>query len=853
MTNNKKKILPWIHLALAVTVGGATLFGLSRPLGPAPALAPAFVPGTGVWTDLKQVAKHHVTQDLLIPGLRQPVQITFEADGTPHVKAKHDEDMWRAVGYLHASNRLFQMDLMRRQGSGMLAEILGAGALPADEFQRQLGLRRTAELEWAQIPSGPTRTMIESYTAGVNAVIDSQTASSTLPMTFKLLGTAPRPWEPQDTLVLKGVLAQMMSLSDQPLYRALYADTLGYERTMEWFPIQPPNPQTPYMPGPYAKPDPQPMPLSAAQIYQGNAQAASGDLLDKATVTAVRSLLDRIAQLPAGTFHAEANSNAWAVDGTKTASGKPMLAGDPHLTLSLPSVWYQVQVESPGYRFGGVTVPGIPLALIGKNEQISWSMTNGQNQQTYYYKEKVDEQNENRYFWNGEWRDMEVRTEQIPIKGGGSKELTIRSTIHGPIINNLGQTVSINWLGAIPSTPSGGLDSLRRVMQAERFDQFKEAFRHWQAPAMNYLYADQKGNIGLIGAGLYPVFPESSQPWLPMLGTGEDDFVGRIPYEQLPQVYNPPNHVIGTANQRQTGPDYPYYTGTTSDYAPGYRANRIYEQLQSGEGFTSERFAALQNDVYDPLAAEIVPVLLQTLRSKTLSEQERKALDSLQSWDYRMDADSVPAALWWTFWQQYAVDVFDPWLKKYNVPTDQYERLGEVQWHAPLHQSLQMWTLQQPDHPVFANPQTGTPRTAPDVMQGAFQAAVRSLVEKQGDDLDTWQWQNLHVRAIDSLLQIPALGYGPKGSSGGNYTVNVAPGLRSPHGPSWRMIVDWGTGQAFGSYPGGQSENPLSPLYQDRIEDWWHGKYRPMLNFDQSAQNAAYTWTLQPGKEEETQ
>lgn len=855
----KKTILPWIHLLLAVTVGGGTLYGLTQAVGPVPALAPSFVAGDGVWTDLADSQTPEQNRTLDLPDLKGSVGIVFEADGSPHIRAEHDADLWYSIGYLHAHNRLFQMDLMRRQGAGTLAEILGAGALSSDEFQRQLGLARTAEAEWQALPvDSPTREMLTAYSAGVNAVIGSDIQNGELPMTFKLLGYEPRPWTPQDTLVLKGVLAQMMSLSDNPLYYALYADSLGYERTMEWFPVQPPNEQSPFAVGPYEGKTVEPMPISAEQVFSAaplatdgtelsTANETVGPSLDSATVTAVESLLTRFKQLPETAFHAEANSNAWAVDGTKTATGKPLLAGDPHLGLSLPAVWYQLQAESPGYQYAGVTVPGIPLALIGKNERISWSMTNGQTQQTFYYKEKTDDQN--RYYWNGEWREMDVRTEQILVKGGGVKALEIRSTVHGPVVTQLGQTVAINWLGAIPSSPNGGLDSLRRLMQAASYDQFREAFREWQAPAMNYLYADRKGEIGMISAGLYPVFRDGAEPWLPLAGTGEHDFIGRVPFDRVPQVHNPADGIIGSANQRQTESAYPYYTGTTMDFAPGYRANRIYDLLRAKDGWTSEQFAAMQNDIHDPLAAEIVPALLQALEGADLSPSARTAVDALRSWNGNMAADSVAASVWWRFWEEYAHTVFDPWLEKHNVPFDEYRKLGAVEWWPSLHQNLQVWTLEQPDHPAFDHPLSGAPRTAADAMREAFRNAVQKLAAEQGDDVGNWQWQGLHKRSIPSLMGIPELGHGPLGAGGGNYTVNVAPGMESSHGPSWRMVVDLATGQASGSYPGGQSENPLSPWYQDRIQTWWDGEHRPMLDFADVASKPAHTWELRPQKE----
>lgn len=846
MTTTKTRIRTWLHAGLSLVLGGGLLYGLTNPVGPAPALAKVVHPANGIWATVADGELTPQNQQLTLPALQDRVQILFEADGTPHIKAATNHDAWLAIGYLHAENRLFQMDLMRRQGAGRLSEIMGEAALEADKFQVQVGMERTAAAEWAEIePGSPLHETLTAYTAGVNAVIEKRIAEQKLPMMFQALGYEPAPWKPEDTLLLKGVLTQMMSLQPNAIYRQLFAESLGYDRMMELFPILPPNEQRPYDEGPYPKSPLAPMPISAEQALREKAGVVSVGTVTPAVSGpgSVDDLLRRLEELPTYALHRDGNSNAWVIDGTKTASGKPLLAGDPHMGLSLPSVWYQVQVEAPDYRFKGVGVPGIPMILIGQNDHIAWSITNGQTQQTFFYEEKTDESRPGQYFWKGEWRDFTAATYEIPVKGGQSVPFEVRSSVHGPLVTHEGKTLAMTWIGAIPSRSLEGLLALNR---AADYGEFEQALSNWTTPTLNFAYADDQGSIAVIGAGYYPVFAEDAKPWMPQPGTGEYDILGTVPYADIPKTVNPPNHIIGTANQRPVGTDFPYYIGSTNEFDYGYRATRIYDLLEKESGLTAEDFQQMQGDVYDPLAAKIVPALLDALADAELSAIERALADKLAQWDLRMTEDSAAAAVWGTFWDQYIHTVLDPWWEHHNVPVEKHKILAVNS--RLFNQVMESWTLTDPDNPYFDNPVTKEQRTAQTAMQQAFRTAAAHLQEQLGDDVNTWKWGTLHKRVIPALTQLEPLGHAPQGAGGNLYTLNVAPDLASTHGPAWRMIADLGTGETVGIYPGGQSENPVSPLYRERIADWWNLDYRPLLNYEQAAkQPGNVTWNLLPG------
>src|SRR6266851_4802818 len=645
-----------LNLLAAAIVSAAVLYASFVGAGPLPALGPAFNPTTGAWTMALDASLKNDT--LHLAGLRQPVTITLEKDGTAHVVANTDHDLFLAVGYLHARFRLFQMDLLRRQGEGRLSEVVGKAALDSDRFELQLGLLRTAQQEFSAVaPDSRSRQAIDAYTQGVNDRISEAEATHQLPAMFTLLGYQPKPWSPIDSLIVKGDMTQTLNFTDTPLVMALLEKSLGPKVTADWFPILPPNPQSPYDPGPYPA-QPSVAPIAAmAQITNAEASAAA-------------DAYQRLVSLPAGLVATGGASNNWAVAASKSASGGALLAGDPHLHLTLPAIWYQLTMDSPGYHVSGVSIPGTPVVLIGHNQHIAWSLTDAQNQQTFLYLEQEESAHHGQYYWNGGWHRYTTVSYDIPVLGAATEHLTVKLSVHGPVITERGQTTSVWWAGNVPSQD---LDVLLGIDQASDYESFRNALRGWYSPTHNFVYADDKGNIGLISAGYYPQV-KGGRPWLPMPGTGEDDIIGTIPYDDIPQVYNPPDGIIWSANQRQVTAGYPYYIGSASNFFdPGYRANEIHRVLSQDRKLTAADMMALQTDTRDYLASEMVPVLVSALSGAQLSASEQKARDLLSTWDDRMEINSPAATIWWNFWQSYLAATFDPYWKPRGIKVDRSE------------------------------------------------------------------------------------------------------------------------------------------------------------------------------------
>ena len=798
------------NIIAAVCVSALLLGVLGFGYATIPALGPALDPGHGVWTSAAG-GKPVRSETLQLPGLRQPVRVTFTEQGAASISAASTHDLFLALGYVHARFRLSEMDEERRLGEGRLAQLAGPTDLASDKFELELGLLRTAEQEWAQLPkaSPPAQALID-YAEGVNDDIAQVRASGQWPAVFSLPGVYPGPWTPLDSLVIQGELSQELDFTTTPLDYALLERSLGPALTMAWFPIIAKNAQTPYDPGPYPKPALIPLApgaastltpsqLTASQLTAGQsplpADSAKGagttarSGVTSAEAEAAGTLLAQLSQLPAGQLHEYPDSNAWAADGPAVKGSGALLAGDPHLPQTLPSVWYEVALSAPGLDATGVSVPGLPGILIGHNAHIAWSLTDTQNQATFFYHEETAESRPGQYYWDGAWRKMQVVHYQIPVRGAATVNLTVDITVHGPIMTQAGQTTSVDWMGNVPSPD---LAAINGIYQASNFSQFKAALAGWYAPSQNFVYADAAGNIGAISAGYYPQVGPGCQPWLPMSGTGACDLVGVIPYSAVPQAYDPASHVLATANQRPVTAAYPYYIGTSANFFdPGYRAATIYAALdQRRAPLTPASFAAVQTSLTDQLAARMVPQLLTALRTTPLSSTERTVVHLLGTWNSTMATDSAAASVWWTFWGDYLSEVFQPWWNHAQVPVSEDSAGLAVSADQPsLDEDLEAWTLSDPSNPAFSLP-SGPRRTAPQVMRQAFAAAVAHLSSTLGGAPATWAWGRLHSREFPALSGADGLGYGPRPDGGDPFTPDAADGgLTASTGPSWRMIV----------------------------------------------------------------
>jgi penicillin amidase len=715
---------------------------------------------------------------------------------------RRGRQLGRAVNIVAALVVASEMDEERRLGEGRLAQLGGPTDLASDEFELRLGLLRTAQAERAQLPKdGQAAQALTAYAQGVNARLAQVRAGGQWPAVFSLPGVYPGPWTPVDSLVIQGILTQELDFTSTPLDYALLERSLGAARTMDWFPLIAKNAQTPYDPGPYAKSaltplapavastapvaasdtpgnparrhaaSPGPATLSPAITTPASTDATAAGtspaVVSGAQAQAAATLLAQFSRLAAGQLHEYPDSNAWAANGPAVAGGGALLAGDPHLPQTLPSIWYEAALSAPGFAVTGVSVPGLPGILIGHNARIAWSLTDTQNQGTMFYDEKT---RPGEYYWDGAWRTMQVAHYTIAVRGAATRQLTVDITVHGPIMTQAGQTTSVDWMGNVPSPD---LQALLNINQAGSFAQFKTALASW---------------------------------------------------------YAPPSHLLATANQRPVTAAYPYYIGTTANFFdPGYRAATIYAALRSRTApLTPASFAVIQTSLADELANRIRPVVLSALGGASLSSSERAAVQLLGTWNATMAPSSPAATIWRTFWNDYLSEVFQPWWSQAKVPVHKDSGgLAVSADQVSLDEDLEAWTLGDPANPAFSLP-SGSPRTlpssssrtAPQVIRKAFAAAVAHLSWTLGGAPSSWAWDRLQSREFPALSGADGLGYGPRPSGGDAFTPDAADGgLTATAGPSWRMIVSLSSAgvTAEGVYPGGQSEDPAFPWYADQI------------------------------------
>jgi penicillin G amidase len=858
-------------------------------LGPVPALASVLNPGTGVW-HLSPDTGTAVSGNYTLPGLQEPGSVAFEPDGATHITAGTDQDLFRMIGYVDARFRLVQMDLERRQAESTLAAAIGSSGLSSDTFELDLGLMRAARRDLAQMsPNDPTLVALTSYSQGVNAAIDQLEASHQLPATFKLLGYSPAQWTPLDSLAVQRLMTQTLSFSDTPLTFSYAAKALPASVFNSWYPVVSSNPQVPYDTGPYPRLPLSPLPVSAdpGPSYGGSgvvgtaasAAPAAVPLGGRATApldgqavqgTVVASddftqLERRLAKLPVNAMHYVGNSNAWAISGSKTASGMPILAGDPHLQLTLPSDWYQLEGTSPSYHFTGVTLPGLPVPIMGKTDSISWAVTNSQHPVTLYYLEQTSPSRPGQYYYKGAWHTMTTEKYVVNVKGGSPVTHTVSFTAQGPVLQEQGITAAVWWAGTLPSS---NFDSMLQVLRATSFSQFRTALQGWVTPSLNFVYADNKGNIGAIDAGVAPQVPGHNIA-LPLPGNGSADVTGTIPYAAMPTAYNPPSGFIVTANNREVGANYPYEFSTSYNFAdPGYRAEEIAEQLSEPVPQTPQMSEQLQASLTDSLAQGLVPNIVKAMAGQPMTAEQQSFLKLLSSWNEWMGT-SNPQAL---FFQKYIVNlvyiVFEPWWKHYNVPSDPLQELAPDPSSGTfssqlMYGDLDLWVNSDPDNQFFSLP-NGTQRDATDVLRAAYTETIAKLTKAYGPDFAKWDYGKHNFRTFPSLLSVSGFDYGPIGAGGDSRTVSAGVPVTSPDatggtvlvngnnnnaplnvmttGASWRFVMNWGTGTATAILPGGDSEDPVSPWYSNGVALWLKGEELPLLEGAAAQKAATIRW-----------
>jgi penicillin G amidase len=726
---------------------------------------------------------------LRVVGLAAPVAIERDRYGIATITAANARDAFFAVGFLHAEERLFQMELTRRLGAGRLSEWFGPAALATDKYMRVLGLYRAAEAQY-RVLSPDTRNELDAYVAGVNAWLAQRNVA--LPPEYYLIRAQPEPWKPADSLVW-GKLRDLQLAGNfrDELLRARIEQHIKPDELGVLFP---------------------PYPKDAPSITGDRSAWLKGLDLD--------AIYAALPKFIGPTYE----SNNWVVDGKHTASGKPMLANDPHLDLTAPGVWYLLHIKTPQLDVSGVTSPATPWVVLGHNTHIAWGFTTTTGDVEDLFIEKVDPKDASHYVTPTGSSAFATREETIAVRGGTPVKLTVRETRHGPVISDLGGrygatvesgtvlALQTTWLTPDDRTP----EALHGINYAKNWTEFRDAMKLFVAPQQNMVFADDAGEIGFIAPGRIPIRAKGDG-YMPAPGwNGEYDWKGFIPFDDLPQAVNPASGRFVTANAKIVPDSYKYFI--SRDWDIPNRAERINQLLDSAQHrkLGPDDFAAIQADTLSLMARDLVP-LMTAIRPREARDQN--AIERLKAWNFRMDRGLVEPL------------IFTAWLREFGRALFA-KKLGDVfpDYWAPRPRVVQGILT---DHRDWCLPENGTPGDCVSLLATSLHRALAQLAAHYGDDIAGWNWGRAHVAPFANQfwsnvpglrnwfsLDIPTDG-GSDTVNRGDMEYNSETPFANRHGPGLRMIVDLAApATARFLIAPGQSSNPLSPHYSDLAYRW---------------------------------
>ncbi len=781
-------------VALVITVGLVYVLDNPIPLSSntIPPIGKLMNPFTGFWQNAE--IENFSNQILPINGTKEAVEVVYDERLVPHIFAKNMEDAAFAQGYVTAQHRLWQMDISTRATAGRLAEVLGANLAARDQLMRRRGLTYAAEIALETWKKNDSFKIIEKYAEGVNAYIATLEPKD-YPVEFKMMNYAPEPWTPLHTAMFVKTMAMDLSLREDDIETTNTYNVFGKNAFELMFPEYNPK-QAPIIP------DEKKWNFTPKKLTP-----ASGN---------------PIGQINHRTYPKPPRfigSNNWAVSGQKTKSGNPILCNDPHLGLTLPAIWYEVQLHTPKSNSYGVSLPGVPGIIIGFNQNIAWGITNTGHDVVDWYQIKWANDDKTKYLLDGKATDIKTRIETVKVKGSADRQDTIKYTIWGPIVyeseDSPYQDMAMRWVvHDLPQETE--MNTFIGLNAAKNHNDFVRALRNFDSPAQNFVFAAKDGDIAIQPTGKFPLKNDGQGRFVQDGSLSANAWQGFIPKAQNPTIKNPSSNFVGSANQRSTTEDYPYYYHGNFDH---YRGRVLHRKLATMENITAKDMMDLQNDNFSIEAEELLPLLLENLDRENLSKAQKEIVYTLEDWDYHFVKDKIAPTLYEIWADEFYESIWDE-IAAYEEEMDMlYPRLWRT---IELAETM-------PDFPFFDKVGTAKKENAKDMVNLSFQRLTEIAQERKNKD-ESLVWEKYKSTRINHLARIPAFTFYDVPIGGYHHALNA---VQQGFGPSWRMIVELGDEvKAHGIYPGGQSGNPGSLYYNHTVNNWAEGKYYPLRFVD---------------------
>ncbi|REG91467.1 penicillin acylase family protein [Algoriphagus antarcticus] len=780
-------------VVLALTI--ALAVAVSRPFGAIPPLAPLLDPNHGFWQNA--ISEDELAEDELeLKNLSSEVKVVYDENLIPHVFASNAADLYRAQGYITAKHRLWQMEFQTMAAGGRISEIVGPLALDLDRMTRRKGLAYGAEkgMKFIQENDPDSYLLLEAYADGVNQYID-QMSDARLPVEYKILNYRPEHWSAYKSILLLKYMTDML-VGDRDLEYSNLRKILGDVMLDKLYPEYPSGVEPIIEPG-----------------HKWNFNPLSVTQPDSIPYPNDQLVIDPLPQPEEGT-----GSNNWAVSGSKTKSGNPILANDPHLSLNLPSLWFSMQLTTPEHSVKGATLPGALGVISGFNENIAWGVTNATRDTRDWYKITFQDKTRKAYRFGEKWEQTTFRVEEIKVKGEDVFLDTVVYTHYGPVVydktfNSKRQDINfaLKW-----NVHEGSNEQKTFLLlnSAKNYEDYNIALDNYTAPAQNFVFASNSGDIAMRIQGKFPLKWKGQGKFFMDGADPRMEWQGYIPNEQNASTLNPSRGFVSSANQHPTDSTYPYYVFDNS--FEFYRNRRLNSQLSEMSEITIEDMQGLQFDDYYLHAAEALPIMLELLSSEAESGAEaKKYLSLLKEWDFYADPNQKAPTLFYIWWR-----------KTYGqIWKELSENVAPIV--LPSYYQTVLFMKNEPSDPVFDLKNTSEMETAASHVKQGFEEMLADMKKWEADEGD-FSWANYKKTTIQHLVpQFKSFSVENVYTGGGSGILNAT---SSRHGASWRMVVELGPEiKAFGIYPGGQSGNPGSKYYSNFIQKWANGEY---LNFD---------------------